>query len=194
MPLEAPVITAVFIAPTLAGGGRSDDWLKLRREMSKTEPGAGAEISVSSRLDASPAAVWDRVMTPEGISDEMRPYLRMTLPREVERLDPESIEVGRPIGRSWILLFGLLPFDYDEVCLTRLEPGRGFLERSKMLSQRRWEHERTLEAAAGGCLTTDRVGWEPRLGLPGAPLRPIVAWFFRHRHKRLRRHFGGSPA
>ena len=160
--------------------------------MSKARPGASAEISVSSRLDASPAAVWDRVMTPEGINDEMRPYLRMTLPRGVERLEPESVEIGVPIGRSWILLFGLLPFDYDEVCLARLEPGRGFLERSKMLSQRTWEHERTLEPAGGGCLITDRVGWQPRLGLPGGPLRPAIAWFFRHRHKRLRHHFGGS--
>jgi ligand-binding SRPBCC domain-containing protein len=160
----------------------------------KPEPEAGAEISVSSRLDASPAAVWDRVITPDGINDEMRPYLRMTLPRGVERLDPEGVEIGTPIGRSWILLFGLLPFDYDEVCLARLEPGRGFLERSKMLSQRSWEHERTLEPAAGGCLVTDRVSWEPRLGLPGRPLRPVIAWFFRHRHKQLRRHFGGSPA
>jgi ligand-binding SRPBCC domain-containing protein len=151
-----------------------------------------AEISVSSRLDASPTAVWDRVMTPEGINDEMRPYLRMTLPRGVERLDPESVEIGVPIGRSWILLFGLLPFDYDEVCLARLDPGSGFLERSKMLSQRSWEHERTLELAGDGCLITDRVSWQPRLGLPGQPLRPMIAWFFRHRHRRLRRHFGGA--
>ncbi len=151
-----------------------------------------AEISVSSQLHAPPAAVWDRVMTPEGINDEMRPYLRMTLPRGVERLDPESVEIGVPIGRSWILLFGLLPFDYDEVCLARLEPGRGFLERSRMLSQRSWEHERTLEPVAGGCLITDRVSWQPRLGLPGRPLRPAIAWFFGHRHRRLRRHFGGA--
>jgi ligand-binding SRPBCC domain-containing protein len=160
--------------------------------MSMTSPRATAEISVSSRLDASPAAVWDRVMTPEGINDEMRPYLRMTLPRGVERLDPESVEIGTPIGRSWILLFGLLPFDYDEVCLARLEPGRGFLEHSKMLSQRVWEHERTLEPAGDGCLVSDRVSWQPRLGLPGRPLRPVIAWFFRHRHKRLRQHFGGA--
>jgi hypothetical protein len=157
-----------------------------------TTPAArSAEISVSSRLEASPAAVWDRVIAPEGINDEMRPYLRMTLPPGVDEITPENIEVGVPIGRSWILLFGLLPFDYDDVCLARLEPGRGFLERSKMLSQRVWEHERTIEPAAGGCTVTDRVSWQPRLGLPGAPLRPVIAWFFRHRHKRLRRHFGG---
>jgi hypothetical protein len=115
----------------------------------------------------------------------------MTLPPGVERLDPESIELGKKIGRSWILLFGLLPFDYDDITLVRLEPERGFLERSQMLSQRVWEHERTIEPnAAGGCTITDRVSWQPRLGLPGWPLRPAIAWFFGQRHKRLRRHFG----
>jgi hypothetical protein len=151
-----------------------------------------AQITVSSHLDATATQAWDRVITPEGIRDEMRPYLRMTLPPGVERLDPESIELGKKIGRSWILLFGLLPFDYDDITLVRIEPDRGFLERSRMLSQRVWEHERTLEPnPEGGCLITDRVSWQPRFGLPGRPLRPAIAWFFRHRHKRLLRHFGG---
>ncbi len=153
-----------------------------------------AEISVSSHLNAPPTAVWDRVISPAGINDEMRPYLRMTLPPGVEQLDPENVEIGVPIGRSWILLFGLIPFDYDDVCLARLDPGRGFLERSKMLSQRAWEHERTIEPTAGGCTVTDRVSWQPRLGLPGRPLRPVIGWFFHHRHKRLQQHFGGTGA
>lgn len=151
-----------------------------------------AEITVTSCLDASTEKVWNRVTTPEGINDEMRPYLRMTLPAGVDGLDPESIELGKKIGRSWILLIGLIPFDYDDLVLVELEPGHRFLERSTMLSQRSWEHERTLEPTAeGGCLITDRVRWQPRLGLPGRPLRPLISWFFRHRHKRLRRHFGG---
>jgi hypothetical protein len=154
--------------------------------------GSAAEIAVSSRLDASPAVVWDRVTTPAGINDEMYPYLRMTVPRGFERLDLESVVPGEPIGRSWILLFGLLPFDYDDLCLVRIDPGEGFLERSTMLSQRSWEHERTLRAAEGGCAIADRVRWQPRLGLPGGALRPAIGWFFRHRHHRLRRHFGGS--
>jgi hypothetical protein len=158
-------------------------------------PRQPAEITVSSRLSATPTQTWERVITPEGIRDEMHPYLRMMLPEGVERLDPKSIELGEKIGRSWILLFGLLPFDYDDITVVRLEPGRGFLERSQMLSQRVWEHERTLEPEPdGGCLITDRVSWQPRLGLPGRPLRPVIAWFFRHRHKRLRRHFGGRTS
>jgi hypothetical protein len=150
-----------------------------------------AEITVSSRLAATPAQVWERAITPEGIRDEMHPFLRMTIPAGVERLDPESVELGKKIGRSWILLFGLLPFDYDDITLVRIDPGRGFLERSPMLSQRVWEHERTVEPEPdGSCLVTDRVRWQPRLGLPSRPLRPVIAWFFRHRHHRLQRHFG----
>lgn len=150
------------------------------------------EIEVTSHLDADATRVWERVITPEGINDEMRPYIRMTIPRGVERLDPESIRLGERIGRSWLLLFGLLPFDYDDLTLVRLEPGRGFLERSTMLSQRSWEHERTVEADDDGCQITDRVRWEPRLPLPGAALRPLIGWFFRHRHRRLHRRFGGN--
>ena len=37
-----------------------------------------------------------------------------------------------------------------------------------MLSQRLWEHERTIEAGAdGGATIADRLAWEPRLPLPG---------------------------
>jgi hypothetical protein len=152
------------------------------------------EIVVASRLGAAPDEVWERVITPEGVNDEMRPWLRMTVPAGFEGLDPESVVLGERIGRSWILLLGLLPFDYDDLTLVRIEPGRGFLERSTMLSQRLWEHERTIEPhGEGGCTVTDRVRWQPRLGLPGRPLRPVIAWFFRHRHARLRRRFGGAP-
>jgi ligand-binding SRPBCC domain-containing protein len=152
-----------------------------------------AEISVSSRLDADPGAVWDRVTTPAGINDEMRPIMRMSVPAGVDGLDPEKIELGTRIGRSWVFLFGLVPFDYDDITLIALEPGRRFVERSSMLSQRIWEHERTLEPAGAGCLITDRVCWQTRLGLPGRPLRPLIGFIFRHRHRRLQRRFGGSP-
>lgn len=157
--------------------------------------GDGAEIVVRSRLAARREEVWERVTSPTGINDEMRPWLRMTVPRGFERLTPDEVELGTPIGRSWVLLLGLMPFDYDDLCLVRLDPGEGFLERSTMLSQRLWEHERTLAGdGEDRCLIADRVRWEPRLGLPGAPLRPAIGWFFGHRHRRLRRHFGGEAA
>ena len=132
-------------------------------------------------------------MTPEGINDEMRPYLRMTLPPGSSGSTPRASRSARRSAAAGSSSSACSPSTTTRSALARLEPGRGFLERSKMLSQRTWEHERTLEpAAGGGCLITDRVRWQPRLGLPGRPLRPIIAWFFRHRHKRLRQHFGGA--
>lgn len=153
------------------------------------------EIAVSSRLEAPAPAVWARVVTPAGVNDEMRPLLRMTVPRGSSGFQIESIEPGRCVGRSWILLFGAIPFDYDDLTLVRIDPGRGFLERSSMLSQRLWEHERTIEPdGEGACLIADRVAWELRVPLPGALLAPLISAFFQHRHARLRRHFGGASA
>src|ERR1700755_1381855 len=105
-------------------------------------------------------------------------------------LDVHSLRPG-PVGRSWLLAFGLIPVDYDEIGLARIDPEGGFLERSTMLSQRRWEHERTIEAGGMGTVLVDRIAWEPRPPLPGALLRPLFGPVFRHRHRRLCRRFGG---
>jgi ligand-binding SRPBCC domain-containing protein len=154
-----------------------------------------AQITESSRLAAPADVVWARVVTPAGVNDEMRPLMRMTVPRGLGGdFAIDSVEPGVKIGRSWVLAFGLIPFDYDDLTLERIDPGHGFLERSKMLSQRLWEHERTIEPVGDGCTITDRIAWEPRLPLPGALFRPLIAFFFRHRHSRLRRRFGGERA
>jgi ligand-binding SRPBCC domain-containing protein len=144
-----------------------------------------AEFEVSSLVPAPPPQVWDRIVTPEGINYELRPWMRMTVPRGVERLDPETVVLGEPIGRSWVLLLGVVPFEYDDITLVELEPGRRFLERSPMLSQRCWQHERIVEPAEGGSRVTDRLRMEPRLGIPAAPLVPVFRAVFRHRHRRL---------
>jgi hypothetical protein len=135
--------------------------------------------------------VWDRITTAQGINDELWPYLRMTAPASLRESGLAQVEFGRRICRSAVLLFGVLPVDYDDITLVRLEPPAGFLERSPMLSQQVWEHERTLEEVPDGCVLTDRVSYSPRLPLPDRPLRALYAGVFRHRHRRLRRRFGG---
>jgi hypothetical protein len=151
-----------------------------------------AEFEIATELAADAAAVWERATSAEGINDEMRPWFRMTVPRGLDSLDIDTLEPGR-IGRSWLLLFGIVPVDYDDLCLERIERGRGFHERSTMLSQRLWEHRRTIEPGDGrGCTVVDRIAWEPRPPLPGSLFRPLFQAFFRHRHARLRRHFGGA--
>jgi ligand-binding SRPBCC domain-containing protein len=148
-------------------------------------------IVTRSELEADLAQVWAGITTVDGINDELRPLLRMTAPAGVKERGLSDVVVGQRICRSWVLLFGLLPVDYDDITLERLDPPRGFLERSSMLSQRRWEHERTLEPAPGGCVITDRIRYQPRLPVPDAILRPLYARIFRHRHRRLQRRYGG---
>lgn len=138
--------------------------------------------------------VWDRVVTPEGINDEMRPWITMSLPRAAGDITIDTVTVGEPVGRAWLRLFGLVPFDYDHLTVAELEPGRRFHETSTMLSMRRWEHERTLTEVEGAARVHDRVTFEPRLPLPGvAPvIRRVLRAFFGHRHRRLRRHFSST--
>jgi ligand-binding SRPBCC domain-containing protein len=85
-----------------------------------------------------------------------------------------------------------VPIDYDDITLVRVEPGRGFLERSSLASQRLWEHERSIRPAAGGCVVVDRVRHEPRLRTGGRAQSAVLRRVFLHRHRRLRKRFAGG--
>ncbi len=150
-------------------------------------------FSVSSLLDASPEEVWRHATSAEGVNLELRPLLRMTFPAAGDSL-LAAWTPGEPLGRSWLLLGGLLPVEYDDVTFVEVEPGRRFLERSPLLSQRVWEHERCVEPAGEGCRVTDRIAFEPRLPLLTPLHAPVFRWVFRHRHHNLRRRFGGREA
>jgi ligand-binding SRPBCC domain-containing protein len=134
------------------------------------------------------------VTTARGINDEFWPLLRMTASRKLREEGLASVRVGERICRSWVLLFGVLPVDYDDITLARLDPPRGFLERSTMLSQRAWEHGRTIEPSRDRpdcCVLIDRISYEPRIRVPDVIPRRLYAAIFRYRHRRLRRRFGG---
>jgi hypothetical protein len=160
--------------------------------------GPAGTVEVSSRLAAPAEAVWAAAISEEGINHELRPLLRMTMPPELRGKTIDDVAVGEPLGRSWILLFGLLPVDYDDLRLAELEPGRRFLERSSMLSMRVWQHERTVEPVGpSACEVTDRLGFElrrPLAWIPGSSrvAGAIVSALFRHRHRRLTERFGSS--
>ena len=139
-------------------------------------------VEQSSVLPASAAEIWERAITEQGINDELRPILRMTMPPGLRGKTVDDVEVGVPLGRSWILLGGLLPVDYDDLCLAELEPGRRFLERSRTLSFSVWEHERVVEPEdSRTCRVTDRLRFELKRSA-GAPARLRAA---RHRDRPL---------
>jgi hypothetical protein len=128
----------------------------------------------------------------EGVNHELRPWMRMTVPRGARDLNLEDVELNRPVGRSWVLALGVIPFDYDDVTLVERGPGMRFLERSPMGSMRLWQHERIVEPRGDGASAiTDRLTFEPRIPGSSRLVRGIVERIFRHRHRRLLRWFGG---
>ena len=147
---------------------------------------------------ASAHDVWRWVTSPAGINHELLPVMRMTVPRGMIGKDIDSLPTGRAIGRSWILLFGFVPVDFDDITIAELEDGRRFLERSTMLSMSSWEHERTVHPTERGCEVTDRVTFRLRPPLDRLPhveaaAAALLRWLFGHRHRRLVSHFARSP-
>jgi ligand-binding SRPBCC domain-containing protein len=148
-----------------------------------------------SLVAAPPAEVWARAVSPEGINHELSPFLRMTMPRSIRGRTIDDVPVGVPLGKSWLLLFGFLPVDFDDLSLAERGPGLRFLERSSMLTMSLWQHERTIEPEGDGANVTDRLSFElrrPMRWIPGfhAFAARTVAFLFRHRHRRLAEQYG----
>jgi ligand-binding SRPBCC domain-containing protein len=152
-------------------------------------------ISVVRRteLRAPAADVWARATTFEGIRHELRPVLSMTMPPALrgKTLDDADTLLGEPLGRSWILLLGFLPVDYDDMRIIGFEPGHSFHESSTMLAFARWEHQRSVTATGEqSCEVQDVLTFTPRRPLARVPgserlLTAIVGRLFTHRHRRL---------
>lgn len=149
----------------------------------------GHGFEFSSRLAAPAAEVWAHATSMRGVNRELFPLARMTHPAEYSVLEPARVPIGQRAFRSWILAFGIFPIDYDDLTLIELEPGRRFLERSPMLTQREWQHERVIEPAAGGSMITDRVSFAPRVPWLGPLFLPVFRMAFALRHRNLRRIF-----
>jgi hypothetical protein len=124
----------------------------------------------------------------DGISKEMSPYIRMSAPAGVTNLQSISFVPGKRLFRSWISLFKVIPFDYSDLTLERLEEGVGIVEQSPMGSMRLWRHERKIIPSDKGCILTDEISFEPRFA--GFLSNKVVNAFFRHRHRMLCRYLG----
>jgi ligand-binding SRPBCC domain-containing protein len=146
------------------------------------------ELTFRSELHAPRDQMWAWIASVEGISRELWPVLKMTVPASIKNITDVHITPGQPLFRSWVLLFGVLPIDRSDLTLLHLEAGRGFVEQSPMISMALWRHERTLEERDGRTILTDHLTFQPRLA------KTLTRWFIRtvftHRHNVLRRQFG----
>jgi hypothetical protein len=154
------------------------------------------EVRVESVLATPGPVLWDAVCRLEGVNRELAPWLRMTTPRGMSGATIADLEPGPTVGRSWLLLGGVIPVDFDDLRLVEIEPPRRFLERSRMLTIEPWEHERTIDPlGAGSCRVSDRLRFELRRPLRFVPGMDrlavrIVGALFRHRHRRLAKLYG----
>ncbi len=150
-----------------------------------------SEIVLASELDAPAAEVWAHASTMDGVNLELMPLVRMHVPRQARGKGIADAPLGEVAFHSWLLAFGVVPFDRHALRLVAIDDGRGFAEESSSLLQRVWRHERTIAPRDGGCVVSDRVGVEPRLALAEPFAAAMVRAIFRHRHRRLQRRFGG---
>ena len=147
-----------------------------------------SELAEDGRVVLAHAATW------AGVDDELRPLQRMTAGPFRGRSLFEA-RTGEPLFRSWLLLGGILPVDFDHLRFERLDPDSGFVEVSTMASISEWRHERRVtDLPGGGCRVVDRLSFRPRLPGTGAALARLVALVFRHRHRRLRARYGDASA
>ena len=117
----------------------------------------------------------------------------MTFPPGVSDLTA-SWQPGERVFRSYLLLGGIVPIEYDDVVFEEVEPGHRFLERSTLLTQRVWEHERLIEPTSQGCRVTDRIRFVPRVRWLAGLYGPVFKALFRWRHRKLRSLFGEAAA
>ena len=150
------------------------------------------EFVARSRLQASPERLWDHISSMDGVNYELGPWLRMTHPPEIDRLDESVGELGKPVFRSWVKLLGVLPVEYDDLTLRAVDVGRGFVEQSPLLTQKLWEHERAIQPGEHGCELVDRICHVPRVPIARRVQSGLLHQVFLHRHRRLRKRFGGE--
>ncbi|MFX1445566.1 MAG: hypothetical protein ACFFHV_19290, partial [Promethearchaeota archaeon] len=78
--------------------------------------------------------VWEWITSLKGIKKEMMPYFKMTAPKGIKNIKDVKIELGKPLFRSHIYLFGFLPIGHDDMTLIEYTEGKGFIEQSPMTS------------------------------------------------------------
>lgn len=158
--------------------------------------GRTVELELSSQLGAPAGVVWAHASSMAGVNAELSPWVRMTHPRGRSSLaELRGDELGTVLFASWLLAFGVLPFDRHSLVLLSVETtadgGGSFVEQSTTWMQRSWRHERdVLGRLDGGCTVTDHLVVEPRVGLATPVVARLVPWLFERRHRVLRSRFG----
>jgi ligand-binding SRPBCC domain-containing protein len=161
------------------------------RMLAKSVPSQAIDLHAASTLKAPRAEVWRWITSVAGISDEMRPYWRITAPIGVQGLADVNIKLGSPFSHSHVYLFGFIPLGSWDMTLSELELERGFVEQSPSTFMKSWRHERRIHDVPddpSAVQLVDHVTFTPKFG--AFLVGPFLQRLFEHRHRVLRSRFG----
>ena len=147
------------------------------------------EFEISSEFNAIPSLLWDAAVTPASINREFRPVLRMTFPNGTRRIT-EPVAMNQTKFRSWLLLFGVLPIEYDDLAFSEVVEGQMFHEKSSMFFVRTWEHIRRITPVECGSRLTDTIRFEPKVRVLGPVQMQLFKLVFKLRHMNLVKTYG----
>jgi hypothetical protein len=125
----------------------------------------GMKFTITSTLNASPDQVHNDITSMDGVNRELSPLLRMTVndSRLKNGILPEFDEDSPQfLFSSWILLFGCIPIDLHFLHMNKNVRGKGFVENSNSLLNKKWQHIRVIKKTDNGCKLTDRIEYTPR--------------------------------
>lgn len=101
------------------------------------------EFEIKSIVCSDKRSVWNGITTMKGVNLEFFPILKMTCPDNNLQLNSSHI-TDIPLFRSWLLLFGLIPIEYDLLKLTKIINEECFEEKSSMGLIKEWNHHRYI--------------------------------------------------
>ena len=147
-------------------------------------------LKFESKLRTDREKLWTWISSVKGISKELWPLVKMTVPPEVLSIENLPFKPGVKVFRSYLLLGGLIPFDYWDLTLTELTANYGFVENSTIGLMQHWRYERIISEHPTDTqmmILTDQMEFAPRF----APRMTeyFVKKLFEHRHKVLQNGF-----
>src|SRR3546814_17906937 len=77
-------------------------------------------LRIESHLAAEPPSVWLHATQMRGVNAELSPLVRMSVPQAYACLTLRDAPQGSLLFKSWLLLFGILPFDHHALRIEKL--------------------------------------------------------------------------
>ncbi len=142
-------------------------------------------LEYQSHISCSKEDAWRWVTSFDGISKEIPPGLKLSVPPGVSSIDDVNITLGKPMFRASANLFGFIPLLFSNLTLIELDNKNGFVERSEMSMMNLWQHERKIVEDTDKLLIKDKLTFEPKM------LKSLTYWvvdqLFQYRHRQLKR-------